>query len=253
VHLTEACADHLPHLFTNVHTTAAPASDDDALPAIHAALAEAELLPRTHLVDTDYVEAKRLIESRETYGMDLCGPTPGNHRWPSQQGRGFDLASFQIDWEAKQAQCPEGKGSSSWRPGIEHRGNAVVNIVFAKSDCSVCPYLSQCTTAVDKRRTINVRIQPLHEALQAARQREQTEEFKAQYKKHAGIEGTISQGLRAFELRRSRYLGQAKTHLQHVATAAAMNLVWLGAWWEGITPGTTRVSAFARLMQPVVM
>ena len=116
VHLTEACADDLPHLITNVHTTAAPASDNDALPAIHAALAEAELLPSTHLVDTDYVEAKRLIESRETYGMDLCGPTPGNHRWPSQQGRGFDLASFQIDWEAKQAPCPGGKGSSRWRP-----------------------------------------------------------------------------------------------------------------------------------------
>jgi transposase len=94
-------------------------------------------------------------------------------------------------------------------------------------------------------------VQPFHEALQAARQRAQTEEFKEHYKKRAGIEGTISQGVRAFGLRRSRYVGQAKTALQHIAIAVAINLVRLGAWWKGMTPGTTRVSAFARVMQPV--
>jgi transposase len=86
---------------------------------------------------------------------------------------------------------------------------------------------------------------------QAARQREQTEEFQEHYKKRAGIEGTISQGVRAFGLRRSRYVGQAKTALQHIAIAAAINLVQLGAWWQGIEPGMTRISAFARVMQPV--
>lgn len=251
VHLTEACDDDLPHLITNVHTTAAPTGDNDALPAIHTALAQTELLPSTHLVDTGYVEAKRLIESREIYGIDLLGPSPGNHRWQFQQGRGFDLSSFQIDWEAKQARCPGGKHSAHWRPATDHRGNAVVNITFAKSDCSPCPHLTQCTTATSKRRSLSVRVQPLHEALQAARQREQTEAFKEQYKKRAGIEGTISQGVRAFGLRRSRYLGQAKTALQHLAIAAAINLVRLGTWWEGIEPGTTRVSAFARVMRPV--
>jgi DDE family transposase len=250
VHLTDACDDALPPLSPNVHTTAAPTGDTDALPAMHTALAQAERLPRTHLVDTGYVEAKRLLESRETYGIAWLGPTPGNHRWQCQQGRGFDLSSCQIDWEAKQAQCPDGKPSAPGRPGIDHRGNAVVKSVFAKSDWSPCPHLRQCPTATGTRRSRTVRVQPLHEALQAARQREQTEEFKASYKKRAGIEGTLSPGVRAFGLRRSRYLGQAKTALQHIAIAAAINLVRLGAWWEGIEPGTTRVSAFARVMQP---
>jgi hypothetical protein len=35
--------------------------------------------------------------------------------------------------------------------------------------------------------------------------------------------------VRAFGLRRSRYRGLAKTHLQHVATAAAIDLGRLGA------------------------
>jgi Transposase DDE domain len=95
--------------------------------------------------------------------VDLCGPTPGNHRGQFQQGRGCDLSSFQIDWEAKQAHCPGGKHSAHWRPAIDHRGKAVVNITFAKSDCSSCPHLRQCTTATGTRRFLSVRIQPLHE------------------------------------------------------------------------------------------
>lgn len=49
----------------------------------------------------------------------------------------------------------------------------------------------------------------------------------------AEIEAIISQGVQAFDLRRSRYFGFAKTHLQHIATAAAMNvlrIVLLGQW-----------------------
>src|SRR3712207_7946962 len=57
---------------------------------------------------------------------------------------------------------------------MDHRGNAVVNITFAKSDCSPCPHLTQCTTATAKRRSLSVRVQPVHEALQAARDRKST-------------------------------------------------------------------------------
>ena len=42
-----------------------------------------------------------------------------------------------------------------------------------------------------------------------------------------------------------------KTASQHIAIAAAINLVRLGAWWEGMAPGTTRVTDFARVMRPV--
>ncbi len=251
VHLTETCESGLPHLITNVHTGAATTGDNDELPAIHERLQTNDLLPSQHLVDTGYVEAKRLVESRDLYGVDLFGPAPGNRWWQSQQGLGFDLSSFHIDWEAKEAICPMGMSSTNWRPCIDPRGNEVVNIVFAKADCSVCPSLAQCTATKDKRRRISVRIQPHHEALQAARQRQSTESFKQQYKKRSGVEGTISQGTRAFGLRRARYIGEAKLHLQHVATAAAINLVRLAAWWAGDEPGLTRTSAFMRVMKPV--
>jgi IS5 family transposase len=82
----------------------------------------------------------------------------------------------------------------------------------------------------------------------AARQREQSEEFKQQYKKRAGVEGTISQAIRAFGMRRSRYLGLAKTHLQHILTAVALNLVRVGEWLAETPRAATRKSHFERLM-----
>src|SRR5437660_5900446 len=77
-----------------------------------------------------------------------------------------------------------------------------------------------------------ISIQPhaQQEALRAIREREKTDEFKREYAKRAGVESTLSQGVRAFELRRSRYVGLQKTHLQHVATATAMSLVRVLAW-----------------------
>ena len=67
----------------------------------------------------------------------------------------------------------------------------------------------------------------------------------------AGVEATMSQGVRAFELRQSRYIGEAKTHLQHIWTALAINVVRLVAWWHGERPAPTRISQFARLAPSV--
>jgi len=49
-------------------------------------------------------------------------------------------------------------------------------------------------------------------------------------------------------LRRSRYVGMAKTHLQHVITAVAMNVVRLLAWFARVPKAQARLSAFARLV-----
>ena len=91
------------------------------------------------------------------------------------------------------------------------------------------------------RRLMTFRTRDEHIALQAARQRQKTPEFIGTYALRAGVEATISQAVRGFGLRRSRYFGQAKTHLQHVASAAAMNLVRLVHWISGdaLTPTNT--------------
>jgi len=92
-----------------------------------------------------------------------------------------------------------------------------------------------------------VRPEPQYLALQAARQRQATETFKTQYAARSGIEGTLSQGIRAFGLRHARYRGQAKVHLQQVFTATALNLCRMSAWLTEQPRAKTRQAAFVRL------
>ena len=70
---------------------------------------------------------------------------------------------------------------------------------------------------------------------------------KQLYKRRAGIEGTISQGVRGCDLRHARYRGLAKTHLQQIATAAAMNIDRLFDWFQEVPRAKTRTSRFAAL------
>jgi transposase len=79
------------------------------------------------------------------------------------------------------------------------------------------------------------------------RQRQKTVEFQEQDAKWAGIEGTRSQGVRAFDRRRSRYLGLAKTQLQHIRMAAAITLVWVVAWLTDPRPQKRRAAPLAAL------
>ena len=92
--------------------------------------------------------------------------------------------------------------------------------------------------------------QPMREQFEDRQQTQQyltTAEGRQLYQRRAGVEGTISQGVRAFGLRLCRYRGLAKTSLQHIATAAAINLDRLIAWFNEIPQAHTRTSRFARL------
>ena len=64
----------------------------------------------------------------------------------------------------------------------------------------------------------------------------------------AGVEGTLSQGVRGFGLRRCRYIGLAKARLQHVAPAAAINVYRISDWLGGAPRAATRTSPFVRLV-----
>jgi len=252
VHLTETCDDDLPRLITNVATSSAPTADGDLTPTIHRALADKDLLPDRHIVDTGYLDAALLVSSARDFGVDLYGPTRQDYRWQACAGHGFAASAFTIDWEAKTATCPQGRTSISWIPAIDRRDNAVIKIKFSTKDCRHCASRLQCLQSPQQRnprRLITVRAQTEYLALHAAREREASAAgFKDEYARRAGIEGTMSQGTRAFGLRQCRYIGQAKTHLQHVLTAAAINFVRVSEWIDGTPVAKTRRSAFAALM-----
>ena len=246
VHFSETCDEDFPRLITQVTTTIAPTPDRYALPDIHTVLEQRELLPEQHLVDAGYVDAEALVASQTTYQVDLVGPTAKDYRWQAREQNGYALSDFSIDWEREQARCPQGQISSSWTP-THTRNQDIIKIKFGFATCGACPVHAQCTKA--RRRSLSVRRQEAHFALVAARQREQTEEFKQEYARRAGVEGVHAQGVRTMGLRRSRYVGEPRTHLQHVVTATAMNVCRLYDWVEGSSPHTTPLSQFARLMK----
>jgi transposase len=245
VHLTESCDEGLPRLITHVETSRAGNGDVDVTPIIHQALKQKNLLPKEHLTDTNYAEAKQFVQSREKYGIDLIAPTRADHKWQAKESRGFDAGNFPIDWDRQKMRCPAGRESLSWTPAIDRRDNEVIKIKFSMKDCKPCDLKLHCTTA--PRRTVTIRAKEHHQALLRLRARQKEGAFWELYRARAGIEGTISQGVRAFGMRRSRYRGMQKTHLQHVIIATALNLVRTVAWLEGEPLAKTRTSKFAAL------
>ena len=245
-HVSESCDDENPHLITHVVTTTANLHEVKSTSTIHQALVDKGLPPSQHLVDAAYVDADLLVHSPQDYGISLIGPTRKDPSWQARVEGAYDRYQFEVDWEKKQVCCPQGKTARSWRQRTD-KGEPYIQVVFDRKDCVPCQARPRCTHSREQSRRLRLQLEPQYEALKEARLRHASPEGKLLYNKRAGVEGTISQGVRAFGLRRTRYRGLAKTHLQHIATAAAINLDRLVAWFEGIPRGKTRTSRFAAL------
>jgi hypothetical protein len=245
VHVTETCDEERPHLITHVETTPAPMVDRDTLQQVHGSLAAKDLLPGSHLVDAGYVDSEHLVASVRDYGVTLIGPAPKDQPWQARTPGAFILQDFKLDWDRQVATCPAGHPSQSGTVN-PRQGRMVMRARFSRRDCQVCALKPRCTRSA--RRLLTLRPREEHAALGAARMRETQEAYAAPYRARAGIEGTLSQAVRSMHLRRARYIGLAKVHLQHVLTAAALNLVRVAAWLAGTPLARTRQSTFLRLM-----
>jgi transposase len=248
VHVSETCEPTAPHLLTHVHTTTAAVHEAMCTDDIEQALVTKDLPPREHLVDAAYISAELLVTSREDYGIALRGPTRPDVSWQAQGEGAYSLDQFAIDWDGQHVRCPQGKESVSWTERVGPADRPFIQVRFSAQDCGACAQRALGTRAKSPQaRTIKLHPRPQYEALQAAQAWYASDEGHRQYARRAGIEGTLSQGVRAFGMRRARYRGLAKMHLQNVAIAAAMNVDRLVAWFEGRPLAQTRISRFAAL------
>jgi transposase len=247
VHVTETCDDDAAHLITHVKTCPAMEQDMTSTAEIHACLAAKGLLPSEHYVDSAYIDAALLVSSRQDHGISLEGPVRGVSSWQARTGQGYDLPNFVIDWEREQVTCPQGKVSATWRVARREDGSPRINAVFSRTDCGACAVRELCTPAKEARRAVYFHTRREYEALNAARSRMHDPTWKERYHIRAGVEGTLSQGVRVFGMRRSRYIGLLKTGLQEVCSAAAMNVLRVVHWLDGWPRTKTRVTRFAAL------
>ena len=189
--------------------------------------------PRRRSAQSEHPRHVRWSVSLHARKIDGCP-----RRQPGWCGLRFRRAAWPCgsvtSWASCSRTCPDGVVSSRWIEDRSQERTAVVRARFPTAACRPCKSREQCTRSNSKGdigRRITLRPQAEYEAIQQARAQEDTQEWKEQYAHRAGVEGTISQGVRAFGLRRCRYHGLAKTRLQHQLTAAAMHFHRLNAWW----------------------
>jgi len=245
VHLSETCTEDAPHLITAVLTTHATVCDVDMTDRIHHAQAARDLLPDEHLVDTGYIDAELLITARRDHNITLIGPVLPDASWQANTDGGHDLSTFTIDWDTQQATCPAGATSISWKQHPSQPGKTTV--LFSRTDCTPCPDRPKCTRSTSAARSITLAPRQQQQALTQARADQHTTTWQRRYATRAGVEGTISQAVRAFDLRRTRYTGQPKTHLNNLLTATAINITRADAWLTGHPLAPTPHDRFTRL------
>jgi transposase len=246
-HVTEICNEDLPHFITHVHTTLSTVTDEAVVEPIHASLSEKSLLPSEHLMDLGYVTAGHLVSSQENYGVELIGPVRSDPSWQAKHHPKFANSNFSIDWDKQVAICPLRHQSKRWIEKTDSKGQPIIHIRFSQSNCGTCLSRSRCTRAKTEPRELTIHPKQEYTALHHRREIQNTPEFLKTYNQRAGIEGTISQGVRRSALRQSRYIGLAKTHLQHILMAVGLNLCRFDAWLNGIPLATTRYSGFMTL------
>ena len=138
VHLTETCEEDNIHLITHVETTEATVHESQKTESIHQALVEKGSPPGEHLVDSAYIDAELLVDSRQEHQIELIGPARSNNSWQSKTEGAYDLEQFEIDWDRQVVTCPQGKQSGNWKDGLDNTG-APLNLcpIFLKGLPSV--------------------------------------------------------------------------------------------------------------------
>lgn len=175
----------------------------------------------------------------------MVGPARQNLSWQARLEGGYDETKFDVNWETETVTCPEGNVSTSWKPRVMLGTREYIQARFSSRDCSVCNAKALCTRG--PQRSFQLRPRAQYEALEQAREHHRSEAGQERYKRRAGIEGTISQGVRGFGMRQTRYRGLPKMHLQNVAIGAAINIDRLVNWINDVPLAKTRTSRFKAL------
>lgn len=234
----------LPNLITDVQTTHAAVADVAMTGPVHDSLAAAGLAPCEHTVDSGYISADLLAASAQR-GITLIGPLLADHS-PQARAGGYTQDAFAIDFDARQATCPQGAVSIKWEPRRTN-GKEAITIRFGAATCRGCPARDKCTTAKWTGRQLLIRPRQIHEAVTAARASQQTPDWQQRYKARAGIEGTMRQSTHVTGIRRARYTGLGKTRMEHLAAATAINVIRLDAWYNGNPIDRTRTTHLQRI------
>ncbi|MGW3659091.1 transposase [Streptomyces sp. NPDC005151] len=185
------------------------------------------MLPAEHLVDGGYTSLVHLEQAAREHQVTVARPLPGNPTRQHRRNEGFGQDDFHIDFDRRQVTCPQGQVSRGWHgpyPTSSPTAAPLIVARFTKGQCQPCPDRAQCTTSRDSARNVGFPPRGLRDLQVRVRAEQQTPDWRARYAVRSGVEGTVNEFAHGHGMRRCRYRGQSKAHLQHVFTAIAVNI-----------------------------
>jgi transposase len=223
-----------PGYVVDVLTTSPRVPDAVLLPEIMERLRFRFPQVDTILADSGYASAANSKQAA-ALGLDLISPP----RLENTKGI-IPASEFRFDFAREVASCPEGHESVSWRVGQK------LHIKFSRPVCRTCRRRAECTTSPREPRTLTLSAD--YEQLLSDRERAQRPEFAKLYSQRAGVEGTISELVHRYGLRRSRYRSGPKRALHSLLSNAALNVRrLLRALASGSGPQAAIFSIFSSL------
>jgi len=214
-HITETANDKGEvNFITDVVTTNACERDNETLPQIQENIEKRHLNPEQQYTDKAYITGNNLADSQ---GNDI--KLMGEASQLDNNGL-FTADEFSIDYQTKTATCPAGCTSCSWQEFETGKHKGDIQVCFGQQ-CQHCSLKKRCTK---NKRGRFLRLHSHYQLLKERREESKTASFKEAMKRRPPIEGTISEMVRAHGLRRSRYRGILKTHMQNLMTGAALNV-----------------------------
>jgi len=196
--------------------TASGSDGAHLLPMIERVEAQADVTVERAIGDGAYGSGKNraACDNYPGHAVDLVSPLAQ----PSDPE--VDKSAFQIDLEAQTATCPQGHKVTG-QPAGKHDGQQMWLFTFPRATCEACPLFERCVRSKKTGRTVRTR--GYESYLQAARIRQQTEEFDRLYRLRPAVERKIAELARR-GVRETRYVGESKRQLQRLWLGAAVNL-----------------------------
>lgn len=186
--------------------------------------------PSVTYVDGAYVSAQALKDHHDE-GRELMGPAPAS----PDRGKVFTAEAFEVNVAERSAVCPAGETNTQCSR-LEEGKTGKVNYRFEWNGklCGACPRRGECVSPSQSHRTLLVGEH--HDFLQSRRKEMDTDPYKKEMHRRNGIEGTQSELVRAYGLRKARYRGLAKVRLQNhlIGTACNLSRLFRRIAWENI-------------------
>jgi hypothetical protein len=187
-----------------------------------------ELVPTIDRVEQQGLRVEQVVSDGAYPSGDnlaACATYPGHpvdlvaplRRGPDPE---VDKAAFVIDLDRRLITCPCGHQTEG-QPARDQRGRPILKFSFARPVCAACALFEACVRSQTTGRTVTTHAQEAY--LQPARQRQESAEFQALYRRRSRVERKIAE-LTDHGLRATRYRGEPKRQLQRLWTGAAVNL-----------------------------